>query len=533
VKAGDAVRNFGPIPAAIRPGGKATIFAVVLLAAALLAAFGMGLTLGILAGVLGSIAFVLVLNVPLRYLIYAEFVITIFIVGLVDYYLRWPGAYWISYVLALAIFVSYSLSGSESKKRPILFGGPTVLAILIVFICYVSVCTLFSGLPASGIAVGLKEYVPILLVGIVFASISNRTYLEKIELGALTLPFIEAPFVIEQHFSSGRWMNWDSVVGTFGGNPEGGGCSATLMLFLVTSILIAIQRYRSGRLNAWYAASVIVMSLALLLLGEMKSVFIFLPLALLVQNWRALISRPITFVLAALILLGVLQLTYVAYDQLYWKKIEISEDQPYTFDQIMFDFSLNPHAVNTVTGNIGRVAALSIWANDPQTGLARRLFGYGGGASRTASAVSIGPIAKRFYPLVVDTTSASQLLWDVGLIGTVLLIVALLAAILLATKLSKAARLPQDRHRMSTMAALATILIPYIFYVNFLTTMPKEQLLLAIIIGHLAAQARRRDLHSKFRYRRGSSRHYWRRERHLSSPIAALVRPPSHRSHYR
>ncbi|VFS90945.1 Uncharacterised protein [Kluyvera cryocrescens] len=78
------------------------------------------------------------------------------------------------------------------------------------------------------------------------------------------------------------------------------------------------------------------------------------------------------------------------------------------------------------TGELGRLTTIFFWArHSDMWGISSMLFGYGLNATNSGSAVSAGYL-NIIFRLVLDSTSLSMLLWEVGIVGTVLFISLLL-----------------------------------------------------------------------------------------------------------
>lgn len=74
------------------------------------------------------------------------------------------------------------------------------------------------------------------------------------------------------------------------------------------------------------------------------------------------------------------------------------------------------------TGELGRFTTFLFWLkNNDLWGLSGTLFGYGLNATNSGSTVSPG-FLNIIYNLILDSTSLSMLLWEVGVIGTLLFI---------------------------------------------------------------------------------------------------------------
>lgn len=415
-------------------------------------------------------------------------VITLFFVGLADYYLRFEASYWISYGLSAALFGRFAFRRILFPNKHAAPKAPLSIWAVLIFILLLAATTIANGIGGGLLLVGAKIYLPMLLAIPAIAYMDNaERFARALEKGALIMPFIQAPFVVHQHFFVATQRrggaSWDAVVGTFGGNPVGGGANPTLMLFLLISILVAVSMVQDRRLSLPRGALVCVTSIILIGLGEVKAVFLIAPIALLIQQAHKLLRSPIqsAFVIAATVFFG--QLLHRAYEAMYWSTLTsqrvASQDQ--RLEQ-MLAYIFDPRNINYETGEVGRVASISLWLKDSLT-FAERLLGHGAASARVQSSVAVGEVGQRYYPLDVSATAISQLLWDTGLLGLTCFAFVLIFGLLDSRRNAKRAVKIDLRRQMTTISAILGMLIVFLPYNRFIVDRAAEQLVMAICLG--------------------------------------------------
>ena len=226
----------------------------------------------------------------------------------------------------------------------------------------------------------------------------------------------------------GEDEKWDSVVGTFGGDPMGGGNTAAMGLFCLLIMLLKLSEYKHGLTTFKSMALHIVLGLGLCIIGEVKFVILLSPLFLvwvwLSPSYVKDVSK-INFKTLILIVAGMLLLICLSVVILAWYYTSAFGADPTKSSLSIFIDSLSyifdPNYVMS-TGELGRFTTFLFWLkNNDLWGLSGTLFGYGLNATNSGSTVSPG-FLNIVYNLILDSTSLSMLLWEIGVIGTLLFI---------------------------------------------------------------------------------------------------------------
>lgn len=451
------------------------------------------LGLGALGAIVGAAGFFILST---RWLMLIQAGLTLFIVGLADYYLRLPVAYWAGYAFCGLIFAKWALMRRD-PRAPRLFSQrtPAFLVCMMLFLGHVAVSTLFNLPPAGVVLVGIKMYYPYwLLLPAIFFLMRHGDYYKIAFRFLLFLPFVELPFVLHQRFviaPQKSEVSWDAVVGTFGGDPMGGGASGTLMLFMAIAILVGVNALQNREENRVFVGASIAAALACIFLGEVKAVFLILPAAFAVQQIHRLKRRPFTSLILGSLLGVALLGTYQYYDRNYWSTyqegMEIQGDV--VGQTIAYVFGTDN--ISLETGEVGRGASLYLWYLDEEASGFTRLLGYGAASARVTSSVAIGAVGERFKPVDVGSTAISQLLWDTGLIGTFLFTLSLILALLQAIRLAGRAKSRIKSGHLDVIAAICMMNLMTLFYNRSIIDRPVEQFLLVLVFGVLAYESYR------------------------------------------
>ena len=473
---------------------------------ALLALFGLAIASGLLIAVgalpvlfllLGAVAGLGALFLPLEWLIWMLLILTFFIQGPLASALLSPVVAWIPYGLALLVFVRSLLERlriATPALQPEARAGNSgaIPVVLMIYVAIILISALINRSPWVQLAVGLKTYLPFWAV--TFALLVNRWSIEQLDRLWRWIPWglaLQLPIVLYQVFvlvpqrqQRGDETAFDAVVGTFGG--DGGGNSSFLILYGIAASVLAVSRAQL-KLGGWGVAILtIVFSIALTLAGEVKAAFFWVPIAVVVGFHDHLIRRPGFLVGVIGGLAAFVVGTAMVYEAIHWTsrgaehvpiEIRIERASRYFF---------NPSEMNYETGEISRGASLALWVEDQYTDWPTRLIGFGPAASRAKSVVAVGVVAQRFAPLAIAATTLSMLLWDAGVTSALLFAGLILVTLVYAMRLIRDPNLSAT-HRASArmVASLLAVFVTMLVYDRALVDEPCTQLLLALSIGYV------------------------------------------------
>jgi hypothetical protein len=173
-----------------------------------------------------------------------------------------------------------------------------------------------------------------------------------------------------------------------------------------------------------------------LVLAEVKVAFIYLVIALFLVYRRAILRNPLGFLSGSLVVGLVLAGGLLLYQEIHWGKNgrtfneNVEHFLGYSFEK---ETSIHRYRFGYMT----RREAIEYWAaRHDATNVGRTLFGHGFGSARTSGLV-VGEAARPHYPRKIDSTGLSSLLWEFGVIGTVLAIGALISGFLICGRLCR------------------------------------------------------------------------------------------------
>jgi len=272
----------------------------------------------------------------------------------------------------------------------------------------------------------------------------------------------------------------DAVSGTFESTFLGGGSSSVLVFFLLTVFAFVLRMWLDGQLGGWRALFASMLLLSPLALGETKVVVVFLPLVMLCVLALDLKKRPMRTLL--LLLLGALgtaglALLYLAISAKAGQSLQTVVD-----NTIAYNFgSVGYHSAS----NLNRSTVFSFWWDQQQLGgPVGLLFGHGPGASFSGDGALVpGSLARRFAGLAIAFTTLSSLLWDFGVVGTLVFLLFNLAALVAVAR--AALRLEAGVLRclaVALVAGLAMTLLMF-FLGNSATSLPSHSTLYMLLLG--------------------------------------------------
>jgi hypothetical protein len=455
----------------------------------------------LLLGLIGSAG---LLTLPVSVVLWVLVVFTLVIAGTVQYFGRINQVQWLPSLLAAVMFLRAVIelvarrTAVKEEASASTWEIPVFVWILIayLFIAFASNVGKFSSL--IQFLAGIKNYIAIwgVLLLIMVARVSPEA-LARLWKGVIAIALLQLPFVLYQHFfvASRRATMafagyhrpaWDSVVGTFGGDPDGGGASGALAFLLVVTLTLILALWRNSLLKLRYALSASLLIIGMILLAEIKVVLGLIPLAVLLLFARDFVRRPSTFFAFCISMIALSATIVLAYQTLYWQKAAGPVLKPSEHVQRALEVNMDPDYLDPRTGEVGRFAMLALWARDSRSGITEKLIGHGFGAARI-SFVGVGAVAKRYYPFQVGRSTAASMLWEIGLLGLLAFTAVLVTAVTAARRLLRHPDLPVF-HRGILEASIVSIVLLYlmVFYNSDVLYLPAIGFLLMLFLGQIA-----------------------------------------------
>jgi uncharacterized membrane protein SirB2 len=439
---------------------------------------------------------VLLLFVPTSLVLTLLLFLSFIVVGLVGYYLKLHQAAWIPYALCLFLWIKLPIDSLHMQRQSSASTrNPLFIHAIVAFMAIATVSTIANDTPFITALVGAKNYLFIWSVALLLSSgVVSEGYLRVAWLGSLAVAVIQAPFAALQHYIQFRSRgNWDAVVGTFGGNPEGGGGSGSMAIFVCAMVGITVALVRVRQIPLWAAGIVLAASGISLLMAEVKIVFVLLPLVLGIVMLREVGTRPLVVVaalaVAALFLLG----EFVYYKSTYSTgsgEAQALDTRNYLDYALKADAS--PDFVNRFTGEVSRLGAPLVWfRHADEWGPDKPLIGYGMAATRASQTIGLG-VAQRRFSFTLSTSSLTVLLWETGWLGSSAILGALLLCAIAAWRLSSRASIPSFHRAVleGCTGALAVAIATIPYNVAFVDG-PALQIFYAFIVGYVLYWHRR------------------------------------------
>ncbi|QMJ04657.1 capsular biosynthesis protein [Citrobacter freundii] len=369
------------------------------------------------------------------YYLQAYTFITLILCGLVQYFTGMQSVLWIPFFLTLLMV---GLMVMQTRESPLHLDAQEtiILALYFSFLLLAGASTLLQGGVTVAIVafkneIALSLVMICLLLGFCRESQIYRAtcYLYWVFYAQVPVMIYQVLLVVPQRVAQrGEEEKWDSVVGTFGGDPMGGGNTAAMGLFCLLIMLLKLSEYKHGLTTFKSMALHIILGFGLCIIGEVKFVILLSPLFLawvwISPSYVKDVSK-INLKTLLLIVIGMLVLIGLSVMILAWYYSSAFGGDPTKSAFSVFIDSLSyifdPNYIMS-TGELGRFTTFLFWLkNNDLWGLSGTLFGYGLNATNSGSSVSPG-FLNIVYNLILDSTSLSMLLWEIGVIGTLLFI---------------------------------------------------------------------------------------------------------------
>lgn len=447
----------------------------------------------------GGVASLGLLALPPGYIVRILFAVVLVVAGMLSYLGGISQASWIPYLMLLLLLVKLPMEALGQRPDPRDQRHITwVMAVLVGYFVIFAGSAWLNKPGANSILVASKNY---LLVWTLFALVAfnfvEDASLFWLQRFFLWIAILQLPFAIVERFyiaRIGNHLNWDAVVGTFGGNYLSGGASGVMAYFLVYCALSASATYAADRLSARMHWAVLFCAFASIALAEVKVVFILLPLGYAWLFRQALLRNPLRAIGWATVLGAALASIFLIYQLSMWDETVGSDMSLEKSGEYVMSTESNLDYYNPITREVSRIGALVRWERfNPPSDLQHFLLGHGPGASRESQTVGAGVAARR-YPFSLTTSTASVLLWEVGLLGFGAFLVLLLSGGWQAERLAKRTELPIEHQLTLRVTAVALFLAAALTIYNrdAIDTAPM-QCLLALFLGQVVLLSRRRE----------------------------------------
>lgn len=274
----------------------------------------------------------------------------------------------------------------------------------------------------------------------------------------------------------------DVIAGTFGANLEGGSPNTVMVIYLLIALSFLVARWRAGLLNSNIFYPLAVICLLPLGMGETKIALVMLPLVgliLLRDDFSIVTLQHLTGIFVLILLTALLGYLYVS---------------------VMMHSSLDEVFDSTLRYNIGdqgyseslhlnRFTSITFWAeeqrfDDPLS----FLFGNGLGSSYTSldsSGPMSGHLGLKYLHYRINLTGITTLLWDTGLIGSIMFVSIFVAAWFAAGRLRRSVSDPAVKADANAIQAAIALFFLSMPYSDFIVNLISMELIYAIVLGYL------------------------------------------------
>lgn len=415
---------------------------------------------------------------------------TIVFCGTVQYFTGIAAVLWLPFFMVLIMVILLMM---QSHPQPLMLSTreKVVLALYLTFIFL----SLASTVLQSGIVttiVGFKNELALSLVMFcMLLGMFRESQLHRLTQLFYWLFYVQFPiaiyqvlFVVPKRVAiRGEDEKWDSVVGTFGGDPMGGGNTAAMGMFCLLIMLLKVSEFKHGICSFKSMVIHIVLAFVLCVIGEVKFVILLSPflLALLwimpgyVSGVSKVSLRSLLIIAVGMVVLIFAAITILAanYSSAFGGDPTKSALSVF-IDSLGYIFDTN-YIMDT--GELGRFTTLFFWMQHNELfGPGGMLFGYGLNATNSGSTVSPGYIGAWFH-LILDSTALSMLLWEVGIIGVVLFI-AMISSILISMRPKET--FSRSELKLEDIQLLSSAPAFYVFVIGCLLSLPYSQILMII-----------------------------------------------------
>lgn len=429
-----------------------------------------------------------VLALPAPIVVLLMIVLVLLIVGQLIYFLGIQQAAWLPYLLLLLIACKVLVERLRFTNRIETSQPLSGISIVIGLFCLTFFLSgLANGTDFASLGVAAKNYVfPWFLTLLVASAVHQTSHLGSAWKFMLWMVIVQVPFALVQHFYYAKLRSGDNgldaVVGSFGGSIYSGGASGAMAVFLVFGIVLAAALFQGKQIGWKILTGLVAAACATVALAEVKIFFIALPLGLiLLFRWK-LVANPAKTIGYGMIGAVLFSSLLLAYQQTSSSTLSKSGSMKWYVTHAM-DSESDPYAFNPQTKELSRIGAILMWFRHNDLSDPRLYVGHGPAASRESQTLGSG-VAARKYAFTLTTSTASTLLWDVGLIGYLVYCALLLTAGLSALRIAPGAP-PKEKAALESIGVMLLLGLPLSLYNRDLIDSSAMQTLVAFWIGYV------------------------------------------------
>ncbi len=394
------------------------------------------------------------------------------------------------WVIVIGKFKNSVVLNSRKIKLPLVFP-------ILLFIFFVVLSAIINHVAVIAL---IASYKNMLLLSVYFAISLCFVAVEKIESiikWLFPITFAQIPFILYQHFiiaprrvSAARGntaeASWDAVVGSFGGDPLGGGASGSMAFTIVSACMLAFALWKRRLITGQKLAGVFIATGICLAFAEVKYVTILFPVGMLILSLPLLIKKPVVALFSMfMISIAMVGLLYL-YGTVHYEAAGVAQKD--SFEDVLdaaFGYSTDNDLISD-TGEMSRTGAYTFWWNKGfLPDVVHGFFGYGPGASRSQSTFAVGEIASR-YSFAIDRSLGVVLLWDIGLLGFMSYVFIMISSVILAYKTALHTLNPTRKAILEATSAMLAMLILMVPYSREILEVPALTFMMMMLLGYTA-----------------------------------------------
>jgi hypothetical protein len=412
-----------------------------------------------------------------------------------------PQLWRISWAFSLmGMFLSVAgVLGGFTARGPLHKGPSILLGAAGLFVLLATGSIFLPGAVSFEVVAGLKRWFQYWGVMLALAVVPlHPRFVIQLARFLVALVVLQIPFALYQRMVlvPTRWnlpervVPIDVVTGTFEGTLDAGSANAVMAMLCCGVIAMVLAGFREGLVARGRAAFLLFAAMVPLALGETKVVLVLAPIALVCVYGDLLFRRPLAFLSGAMLVtlvLAALGWTYLM--------VQNTDDSHQTLEQRVAE------ALDYNVGDVGygggatlnRTTVFSFWwqqhrLSDPVP----MLLGHGLGSTYPSDPLGArGHLEQRYSRLGVGLTTASILLWELGLIGATVYAGLLGLGIASALRLARTAKPGADRAMCRTLAAMLAMALVMLLHNDYAAIMGSMQVLTALALGLTARRMQR------------------------------------------
>ncbi|MCX7092174.1 MAG: flippase [Methylobacter sp.] len=364
------------------------------------------------------------------------------------------------------------------KNRIAALNFNSVSVAIALFCCFFAWSAWANKTDLASLEIAARHYLFLWLLTLLFAAVIQRSVSTqrfcKLMLAALVVQV--SGLILQQcYLAKGNGADWNTLVGSVSKSFLAGGFSGSALILPVFGIILAVSLFKYKRIGFKMLVLVVLAASATVAPTELNVISIVLLLGLVLLFYKNILISPLKFVGGSLFVAMLLGSALLAHRQLYSER----HNEPISLEGFIDYAAVLVTKPYFLSSGISELPPLNANPIRQRSGINDYRFYIGHGPAANHGTAGTDQPAS-FTP---GASTASTMLWDLGLLGYALFLGMLSACAITALRLARHVP-PMEAAALDSIGVMLLLNLPLSVYNHDLIDSPVTQILLAFCMGY-------------------------------------------------